>query len=45
MSKKIAKISLTVGFSLKNKIEIKSAITSSIWPKALTGATALAENA
>ena len=45
INKKIAKISFSVGLSLKKNTDIKSAITNSICPRALTGATALAENA
>ena len=41
----IAKTSFLLGRSLKKKNEIPSAIRSSTWPKARTGATALAEKA
>ena len=41
----IAINSLKEGFSLKKKKDINKAITNSICPTALTGATALAEKA
>ena len=44
-NKSIANISFIDGRSLKNKTEINNAITNSICPTALTGATAFAENA
>ena len=45
ISKDIANSSFKDGLSLKKKIEINNAIINSICPKALTGATALAEKA